>query len=277
VIDANNNPVAGVTVSAGSITATTDNRGIYALVHIPAGTYTVTATLPGYTFPSLNNLVVGTSTNGFNGVGNVWGANFKASVAVAVSISPASISIPVNTTKQFAATVSGTTNTDVTWSCTGGTISQTGLYTAPGTAGTYTVKATSKADTTKSASAAVTVVDTYNEVESNGSISTANAAPDNVSKVVGYIGTSTDNDYFKVRVNAGRTLTVNMTGPSTKDYDLYLSNGSAQLLAKSDGPTSTETLSYTNSGSTAVDYYIRVKGYRYAYSTGTPYNLVLSR
>jgi hypothetical protein len=38
----------------------------------------------------------------------------------------------------------------------GGTISSSGLYTAPSTAGTYTVKATSAANTTKSASATVT-------------------------------------------------------------------------------------------------------------------------
>jgi hypothetical protein len=38
-----------------------------------------------------------------------------------------------------------------------GTVSTTGLYTAPGAAGSHTVKATSVADNTKSASAAVTV------------------------------------------------------------------------------------------------------------------------
>lgn len=38
-----------------------------------------------------------------------------------------------------------------------GSITSTGLYTAPSTAGTYTVTATSVADTTKSASATVTV------------------------------------------------------------------------------------------------------------------------
>ena len=59
--------------------------------------------------------------------------------------------------QQFTAYVSGTSNTAVTWSATGGTVTTSGLYTAPGTAGTYTVTATSAADTTKSASASVTV------------------------------------------------------------------------------------------------------------------------
>jgi hypothetical protein len=60
-------------------------------------------------------------------------------------------------TQQFTATVSGTTDTAVTWSATGGSISSGGLYTAPSIAGTFTVTATSVADTTKLANAAVTV------------------------------------------------------------------------------------------------------------------------
>jgi hypothetical protein len=76
---------------------------------------------------------------------------------ISVSISPTSASMLTNGTQQFSATVSGSTNTAVTWSATGGSVSPTGLYTAPGTAGSYTVTATSAADTTKSASATVTV------------------------------------------------------------------------------------------------------------------------
>src|SRR5205823_1840870 len=76
---------------------------------------------------------------------------------VSVSISPVSASLQTGGTQQFTATVTGSTNTSVTWSATGGTISTSGLFTAPGTAGSYSVKATSVVDTTKSASAVVTV------------------------------------------------------------------------------------------------------------------------
>lgn len=76
---------------------------------------------------------------------------------VVVTVSPTSASLSTGATQQFTATVTGTTNTAVTWTATGGTVSTSGLYTAPATAGTYTVKATSAADTTKSASATVTV------------------------------------------------------------------------------------------------------------------------
>ena len=76
---------------------------------------------------------------------------------VAVSISPSTATVKTGATQQFAATVTGTSNTGVTWSASGGTISSSGLYTAPSSSGNYTVQATSTADTTKSASATVTV------------------------------------------------------------------------------------------------------------------------
>src|SRR5215469_10779809 len=84
---------------------------------------------------------------------------------VSVSISPTSASLAPNATQQFTDTVSGSSNTSVTWSVDGvvggnsttGTISTSGLYTAPATTGSHTVKATSVADTTKSASASVMV------------------------------------------------------------------------------------------------------------------------
>lgn len=85
---------------------------------------------------------------------------------ISVSISPTTALLAVSTTQQFTATVTGTTNPAVTWSVDGvnggnttvGTISTTGLYTAPATASNHTVTATSVADGTKSASAAVTVI-----------------------------------------------------------------------------------------------------------------------
>ena len=76
---------------------------------------------------------------------------------IAASISPVSAALLTGAAQQFTATVTGSSNTAVTWSATGGTVSTSGLYTAPATAGTYSVTATSQADTTKSASATVTV------------------------------------------------------------------------------------------------------------------------
>ena len=88
---------------------------------------------------------------------------------VAVSVSPTSASVVTRAKQQFTPTVTGTANTAVNWSLSGagcsgvacGTITSTGLYTAPPTVpspATVTVKVTSQADTTKSANATVTVV-----------------------------------------------------------------------------------------------------------------------
>lgn len=80
-----------------------------------------------------------------------------------VTVSPASVSLLAGRTQQFAATVNGSANQAVTWSITPqiGTISATGLYTAPASflaESTVTVRATSVADTSRSASATVQLV-----------------------------------------------------------------------------------------------------------------------
>jgi len=76
---------------------------------------------------------------------------------VTISIPPGPYSVAAGAQQQFSATVTGTTNTLVTWAATGGTISTTGDYTAGNNSGTFSVTATSAADTSKSAQMAVTV------------------------------------------------------------------------------------------------------------------------
>jgi hypothetical protein len=78
---------------------------------------------------------------------------------VAVAVTPQTASIETGASLQLAASVTGSTNVAVTWSVAsgGGSVSASGLYTAPATAGTYQVTATSSADPTKRAAAAVTV------------------------------------------------------------------------------------------------------------------------
>ncbi len=79
---------------------------------------------------------------------------------VVVAISPANASVNAGATQDFSATVTNNSNTAVTWSTTGGTVTGSGntiTYTAPGLGGSYSVTATSVADATKSAVAGVTV------------------------------------------------------------------------------------------------------------------------
>jgi fibronectin type 3 domain-containing protein len=87
--------------------------------------------------------------------------------SVAISISPLRAAVTTTQPQTFSATVTGSTNTNVTWSVdtilsgntTVGGISATGTYTPPSTAGTHTITATSVADITKSASASIAVTD----------------------------------------------------------------------------------------------------------------------
>src|SRR3989441_2385995 len=93
------------------------------------------------------------------------GSTSSPPAQVSITILPASASVAVGQTQQFTASVSGTSNTGVTWAVNGtiggnatvGTISSNGLYTAPNTPATVTVTATSTANTSKSASASVTI------------------------------------------------------------------------------------------------------------------------
>jgi len=88
---------------------------------------------------------------------------------ITVRVEPANVSVPAGESQQFTATVTGTSNTAITWSVnevlggndTVGTISASGLYTAPATLPSpnrVTVRATSVASASASDTSDVTVV-----------------------------------------------------------------------------------------------------------------------
>lgn len=116
------------------------------------------------------------------------------------------------------------------------------------------------------AAAAVTAIagglPTVSEVESNGSIATANtvSAPANVS---GSISSTTDTDYFKVTLPAGKTLSATLTAASsTNDFDLYVKNSAGTTLALSEKSAgSADSITYANGGSTSVTLYVQVLRY----------------
>jgi len=95
----------------------------------------------------------------------IFSFTFSSFAAVTVTILPRRVPLTLKQKQQFNATVSGTTNTGITWlvdgiiggSSTVGTISTSGLYTPPSTAGTHTVVARSNANTSVSAAATVWV------------------------------------------------------------------------------------------------------------------------
>jgi len=134
--------------------------------------------------------------------------------AVKVTISPATYTIRTGLTKQFSASVSGTTNKTVEWqvnnvkngNATVGTISATGVYTAPAnvpTANTVTVKAVSLADRTQSASAAVTILNVAPTISS--------LSPSSVNTDLNTLVTVTGSNYK----NTARVLLDNAAVPTT--------------------------------------------------------------
>jgi len=101
---------------------------------------------------------------------------------ITVQIQPTNVNAVIGSTVQFSATVTDTSNQNVTWNVVGGnangTISSSGLYTAPATVPTpaqVTILAVSQKDNTKSASTLVTV--TATQVPPSVTVSVSPNAP----------------------------------------------------------------------------------------------------
>jgi len=107
--------------------------------------------------------------------------------SVTVTVSPTTAQVTIGLTAKFTATVNGASDTGVTWQVNGktdgnstvGTISTTGLYTAPSSVpnpATVTVSAVSNADNKASASAAATILATSNVTVSPAAATVASGA-----------------------------------------------------------------------------------------------------
>ena len=121
--------------SSGSITV--DDQG--------EGTFTYTAPSDGTTEASVR--------------ASFADATGTLSVPIRLIISPTSVTLAPGGQQQFTANMANPTNTAVTWSASGGSISDTGLYTAGTTGGTsFAVTATSVAQPERVASATVRIV-----------------------------------------------------------------------------------------------------------------------
>jgi Cellulase (glycosyl hydrolase family 5) len=147
------NWLVGGILGGNSSVGTISSTGLYtAPSSVPANPVTVTAQ-SAFASTSSSNAIV---------------TILPAPTPVSVSISPTSANVQVGQSQQFTATVSGTTNTAVTWLVSGilggnssvGTISSTGLYTAPSSVPTnpVTVTAQSVYASTSSSNATVTIL-----------------------------------------------------------------------------------------------------------------------
>jgi fibronectin type 3 domain-containing protein len=123
--------------------------------------------------------------------------------------------MPQKWQQQFAATVSGTSNATVTWSVKqgSGTITQSGLYTAPQVVETDVITAISQADSTKSASASVSVVAPHT-VSLGWSPSTSNG----ISYYKVYRGTVSGGPYSLLATNVSVTSYTDSSVQSGNTY-----------------------------------------------------------
>jgi serine protease len=103
---------------------------------------------------------------------------------------------------------------------------------------------------------------TMSETESNNTISTGNVVSTSGTTVNGNMSSSTDTDYFKVTVPAGKTLSATLTPNSSSDYDLYIYNSAGtQVTSSTNGTGAVDSASASNTGTTAVTAYVRVVYY----------------
>jgi hypothetical protein len=133
------------------------------------------ATSSSYTTPPTTDadnralFMVIVSNSAGSAISNAATLNVADPTGVAVQVNPTSATVALGSTQQFAPTVTGSSNTTVTWTVSGagcsgvacGTISAGGLYTSPASVpspATVSVIVSSVADPTKSASASITLV-----------------------------------------------------------------------------------------------------------------------
>jgi len=130
-------------------------------------------------------------------------ATIKLQPDIGIRITPTQLTMGASRRQQqFTASISGTSNSGVKWTATGGTITSSGLFTAPpSTKATQTVRitATSEADSTKQAFASVTVEPLPVKKEDTGTPATQG------SGLVLWSGT----------LDAGQTLTISGSQAST--------------------------------------------------------------
>jgi hypothetical protein len=134
----------------GNISGTPTRAGSFAFTILVSGAPTGRLVLPG---DPLGNPLGDTGARAYT-VTVVSCAN-----CVTVQISPANASVAAGGQVQFAALVSNTSNTAVTWAASAGSMSANGLFTAPGSTGAkgITVTASSVAEPAAQASAPVTI------------------------------------------------------------------------------------------------------------------------
>ncbi len=100
---------------------------------------------------------------------------------------------------------------------------------------------------------------TIAETESNNTRATSQVISADNTTVNGVMGSSSDTDYYRVSLPAGRTLVSTLTPNASSDYDLFVYNSNGALIGRSERGTGlVDTVSVTNSSGGALVRYVRV-------------------
>lgn len=235
--------VAPVTVTLAPLTASLIPNGTQQFTATVTGNpnTAVTWTATGGTIDANGLYTAGTSTGVFSVTATSHADPTQSALAtvtisdVQVVINPKTVTMQAGSSRQFQVTVTGSTNTAVTWSVPNtlnGTISATGYYTAPMTPGTYSVIATSVADPARSDTATVTVT----------------AAP--------VVGISITNPTNTVTLKQGATqqYTAQVTGSTNTQVSWSASGGSISATGLFTAPTgATAAGTYTITATSVAD------------------------
>ena len=235
-----------------TVSGTTNTAVNWLVGGIPGGNSSVgTISSTGlYTAPSSvpTSLVTVTAQSAANSTSsaNATVTILPAPTPVSVSISPTSASVHVNQSQQFTATISGTTNTAVNWLVGGilggnssvGTISSTGLYTAPSSvpANPVTVTAQSAFASTSSANATVTITPASAQLTANPS-----------SLNFGNVNVGSKGSMSVILTNSGNSIvTISNVGISGPGFNV--SGGSGIILSPAQSTTLTATFTPGGTG-----------------------------
>ena len=197
-----------------------------------AGTYTVTATSNANTAVSVSATVTVT-----------------APVGVAISLTPKTATVNEGGTRQFTATVTGSSNAGVNWSLLSGhgTISSSGLFTAPNLQESDTIQAQSQADTTKTATATATIP----AIGVSISPLSATVQPSGTQQFSASVSGTVNQSVAWSEVGKGSVTQAGLyTAPSTNETDTVTVTSQANTAATASASVTVATQSQSACGNT---------------------------
>src|SRR5712691_1701806 len=192
------------------------------------------------------------------------GRSNTAPPQISVTISPTSASVATGQTQQFTATVTGGSNTGVTWrvngvtggNSTAGTISTSGLYIAPNAVpnpASVTITAISQADSSKSFSASATITPQANvTVAPNPATVEVFASQQFTATVNGQPSTAVTWQVNGVTGGSTSAGTISSTGLYNAPHSVPTTATGSQSVTTTVTVTAVSQANPSSSGSTAV-------------------------